>query len=186
MPLITKGKGKILMAAGLVFFFIGLFGGTFSYSAYGREWGYTPLGLFLAFSMVLIGPILCATGIGVFVVGAHRFQKYPSKIIAALKNGTRTKLSSLATLLDISENDVKRIILELQSRGEPIVVDRITLDVLYSPSQMPSTLSPIVGTSTAPSRLGKSSTGWTSYEKLSLTISIVSIVAGIVLALLLR
>jgi len=186
MGIVTKSNGKILMFIGLAFFFVGLIGGSLSYATYGKEWGYTPMGYFLAFSMVVIGPILCIMGISVFVMGARRFQKYPSKLIVLLKSGARTKLSSLAKLLEISEKDVKRMIHELQLNGESIVIDRITTDVAYD-SASPLQLSHLDANASAVSLSEKKlSSGWSSYEKLSLAVSVVSIVTGIVLALLLR
>jgi len=178
MRIITKRNGSILMASGVLLTFIGVFGGAFYYSLYGKSWTYTPLGLVLAFFMILAGPTLSIVGIFLFITGTLYLRKVPLKLIGILRNNTHAKISLLAQQLAINERNLEHIF-RLQLSGEPILIDRSTSEVIYNPA-----LPPPPTLSFPSAEVEEPSTGWTLYEKLSIIISIIGILASIIVALL--
>lgn len=189
MRLITKRFGRLLIVLGLLVTAIGVLGGTIYYSAYGERWAYTPLGLLLAFCMILIGPALSLIGIPIFIISVVHLRRMSSKLMVILKNTMHTKTVSLTQQLSIDEQDLKQIIFTLQSNGEPIYVDYATTEVTYGaalpplPAPYDRHYTPYVGPSSQ-KEAKKTSQGMSAYEKLTIVISIVSILAGIIVALL--
>ena len=177
MGIVTKRNGKILMMLGVLLVVIGFLGVLFmppdvyrgQFEQTGRYPWYT---IILTQMIVTIGPSIAVVGIPLFIVGARRI---PSRLMQTLKGEmdirTRCSIGFLAQQLGIKEKDVRSTISRLRSNGEPISIDVSTSEVVYDPALSPPS-----------TKIKKPS--MTSYEKVTVIFTILSILITILIAFL--
>ena len=189
MGIITKRKGKILMMLGMLLIITGFIGGMTLYGMfegdlYAMPTIYRSLDTILILSFIPIGPMLAVIGTLVFIVSSRRARPH-ALLMSLLKSSVdmRTKISFLVQQLGINEKKVINTISRLRSNGEPVSIDYSTLEVIYNPTLLPSPTK-AEKPSIPPTTVEKPS--MTSYEKLSVVLTILTIVISIIAAFLTR